>query len=219
MRARSVTGHTRVAIDRGWEVAAAPAGSIGDPRELGGLRWIPATVPGTAAGALRAAGAWSWDDHRAFDAEDWWWRVPLADARGTLGLDGIATLWDAWVDGAHVASGDNMFRVHELTLDRPARELVIRCRALEPELAKKRPRPRWRVPMLEQQQLRWIRTTLLGRTPGWSPPCPAVGPWRAVWLERRAARKVGRRTVALDVRGSKATTGWSGVDRASREAR
>src|SRR5262249_43352354 len=47
-------------------------------------------------------------------------------------------------------------------------------------------RPRWRVPMLEHQQLRWIRTTLLGRTPGWSPPCPVVGPWRPVWIEQRA---------------------------------
>ena len=36
--------------------------------------------------------------------------------------------------------------------------------------------------MLEQQQLRWVRTTLLGRTPGWSPPAAPVGPWRDVWL-------------------------------------
>ncbi len=192
MRVRGVTGHTRVALERGWEVAAAPAGSIGDPSGLSGLGWIAATVPGTAAGALRAAGEWSWDQHRAFDAEDWWWRVPLAstaqrggETRGVLHLDGIATLWDAWIDGVHVGGGDNMFRAYELAIATSARELVIRCRALEPELAKKRPRPRWRVPMIEQQQLRWIRTTLLGRTPGWSPPCPAIGPWRPAWIEER----------------------------------
>ena len=196
MRARGVTGNTRVVLDR-WEVAAAPAGSIGDPSGLGGVRWIPATVPGTAAGALRAAGEWSWDDRRAFDREDWWWRVSLAGGRGVLGLDGIATLWDAWLDGVHVASGDSMFRAHELAIDSPAYELVIRCRAIDVELDGKRPRPRWRVPMLEQQQLRWIRTTLLGRTPGWSPPYPAVGPWRPAWLERRVLA-VG--DVAIDAR-------------------
>jgi beta-mannosidase len=38
---------------------------------------------------------------------------------------------------------------------------------------------------VEHTQLRWLRTTLLGRTPGWSPPAPAVGPWRDVWLQRR----------------------------------
>lgn len=34
--------------------------------------------------------------------------------------------------------------------------------------------------MVEHQQLRFFRTTLLGRTPGWSPPAPPVGPWRDV---------------------------------------
>ena len=57
--------------------------------------------------------------------------------------------------------------------------------ALDPLLAARRPRPRWRAPMIEHQQLRWFRTTLLGRTPGWSPPAAAVGPWRPVRVERR----------------------------------
>jgi beta-mannosidase len=218
-RVRGVTGAGRVPLDRGWEVACAPAGSIatadgsnGLPAgSLGELRWIPATVPGTAAGALRAAGQWRWDDRRNFDGEDWWWRVSLqaasaalgsaADRGLVLGVDGIATLWDAWLDGEWIGHGDSMFRAHELELPAPAsgaaRELVIRCRSLDAELGKKRPRARWRVPMLEQQQLRWIRTTLLGRTPGWSPPCPAVGPWRPLWLETRPSFPVGE--VAFDV--------------------
>ena len=37
--------------------------------------------------------------------------------------------------------------------------------------------------MLKATQLRWFRTTLLGRTHGSSPPCPPVGPWRPVWIE------------------------------------
>jgi beta-mannosidase len=39
--------------------------------------------------------------------------------------------------------------------------------------------------MVPQQQLRWHRTTLLGRTPGWSPSVAPVGPVGAVWCERR----------------------------------
>jgi len=183
-----VRGQARIPLHDGW-VASAPAGSIADPSGLSGLTWIETTLPNTAAGALRAAGAWSLDDTRRFDADDWWWRVRLGGELSgglVLGLEGIATLWDAWVDGAHVASGDSMWRAHVVAIEHPARELVIRCRSLDAELAKKRARPRWRVPMLEQQQLRWIRTTLLGRTPGWSPPCPAVGPWRPLWLEQRS---------------------------------
>ena len=182
-RVRGVTGHARVAIAHGWELAATPAGAIGDPSQLGAVAWRPAHVPGTAASALPdTRGA------RALDDLDWWWRAPLnpeLTAGCVLGLDGVATLWDAWIDGERVAGGENMWEATEVALAQPARELVIRCRSLTAELAKKRPRPRWRVPMLEQQQLRWIRTTLLGRAPGWSGTQPAVGPWRPVWLEQR----------------------------------
>src|SRR5947207_2865514 len=52
------------------------------------------------------------------------------------------------------------------------------------------PRPRGRVPMLEHQQLRWVRTTLLGRTPGWSPSCPPVGPWKPIVYQRGGLRVV-----------------------------
>src|SRR5262249_871246 len=51
-------------------------------------------------------------------------------------------------------------------------------------------RPRWRTPMVAHQQLRWFRTTLLGRTPGWSPAAPPVGLWRDVWVETRRTIEV-----------------------------
>ncbi len=175
MRGRvvGVTGTTRVPIEHGWEIAHA---SPGEEPEA----WSPAHVPGTAASAV--------PDRTDYDALDWWWRTPLnpeLTAGCVLGFDGIATLWDAWIDGVQVASGDSMWAATEIGLEHGASELRIHCRSLITELAKKRPRPRWKVPMLEHQQLRWFRTTLLGRTPGWSPPWPAVGPWRGVWLEQR----------------------------------
>lgn len=189
-RPRSVSGSQRRVIGSGWEFASAAAGST--PEQLAQLEWKPATAPNTAAGALRDLGAWDWDTSIDFDALDWWWRVRL-DAENApigsvvLGFDGLATLADVWLDGAHLLHSDNMFVIHEvpLELDGKPHVLLIRCAALAPELAKKRPRPRWRVPMLTHAQLRWFRTTLLGRTPGWSPPCPAVGPWRPVWIEKR----------------------------------
>ena len=98
-----------------------------------------------------------------------------------------------------------MFHAHDRRA-RPRRarrnELVdpVAARSM-PRCAAKRPRPRWRAPMIEHQQLRWFRTTLLGRTPGWSPPAAAVGPWRDVRLERR-------RGVAIeDVRPDRRTAG------------
>jgi beta-mannosidase len=180
-------------------VASAPAGAVNDLAGLAKLDWLECALPGTAASALRAAGRWDFDTKRNFDADDWWWRVPLDGAeRGDwLDFEGVATLWDAWLDGEWAARGDNMFVPRAIELEQPAKELVIRCRSLDAELGKKRPRPRWRVPMLEHQQLRWVRTTLLGRTPGWSPSCPPVGPWKPVVYERGGVR-VG--TVTVDAK-------------------
>ncbi|MCE9573028.1 MAG: glycoside hydrolase family 2 protein [Deltaproteobacteria bacterium] len=193
-RIRAVSGHARFAIE-GWQLRAAAPGSITEPSALPADGWLPAQVPGTAASALRAAGAWSLDGPaRRFDAEDWWWRASIAlpdgPGRDVLCLGGLATLADVWIDGAHVLASTDMFLAHEVALPAGAREIAIRCRSIDPTLAAKRPRPRWRAPMIEHQQLRAIRTTLLGRTPGWSPPAAAVGPWRGVWIERRAGVEV-----------------------------
>ncbi len=182
---RSVAGNDRAELRDGWQFAAAPAGSTPEQKEQ--WTWLSASLPGTAASALRDAGDWNWDDTRNLDAEDFWWRVSIeASGAVVLGFDGLATLADVWLDGQLLLSSENMFVGHEVPVELHGNhELLIRCRALAPELAKRRPRPRWRVPMLREQQLRWFRTSLLGRTPGWSPACPPIGPWRPVWIERR----------------------------------
>src|SRR5262245_47630039 len=99
-------------IDGPWQVAAARAGSTLD--DVAGLTWIDARVPGTAADALRRAGAWSFDTPLDFDGQDWWWRTRLDDAHATpgpavLGFDGLATLADVWIDGTHVLRSESMF--------------------------------------------------------------------------------------------------------------
>jgi beta-mannosidase len=164
---------------------------------------------------LRAANLWSLDAaQRRFDAEDWWYRVRFApppcapNEELVLGFDGLATVADVWLNGVPLLSSDNMFVAHERVLDAvlPAEnELIIRFRALDRLLEAKRPRPKWRAPMVENQQLRWFRTTLLGRTPGWSPPAAAVGPWRPVWLESRVRVRVSDLNLHTSIDG---TTGW-----------
>lgn len=160
------------------------------------------------AAALRARGDWTLDGvGRDFDASDWWYRLQFecparnAQERIVLGFDGLATIATAWLNGRQLLESDNMFLARECDVTdalRPgANELLIHIAALSGELARRRPRPRWRTPMLVHQQLRWLRTTMLGRTPGWSPPCAVVGPWRDVWLERRDTLHVS--DVRLDI--------------------
>ena len=174
---------------------AAP-GQFAAPPAESDLAWeaIDALMP--VAAARRANGRWRLDDapHR-FDAQDWWFRLRFdapATAPGStqvLGMDGLATLAEVWLNGSRLLHSDNMFVAHECdvtgSLQAGTNELVMVFRALEAALGLRRPRPRWRTPMVAHQQLRWLRTTLLGRTPGWSPPAAVVGPWRRVWLATR----------------------------------
>ena len=195
-RLKRTAGYDRRLLSAGWQLCSTPAGVCDGPGTLGraDVKWLPATAPSTVAQCLISAGAWSLDAAQPrIDAADWWYRTtfprPAAHAgQWVLGFDGLASRADVWLNGVPLLSSDNMFLAHEVPLDGPLaehNELLIRFRSLDELLKAKRPRPRWRVPMLAAQQLRWHRTTLLGRTPGWSPPTPPVGPWRPVWLEAR----------------------------------
>ena len=176
----------------GWEACSTAPGAALDPASSA-LDWsLRADGAATTAAALVGTSlASDAAPSRRLDAEDWWFRTRLpaiAAAPGeelALRIGGLATVADAWLDGAPLLSSDNMFRGHERILAGAGGELVVRCRSLDALLGARRPRPRWRAPMIENQQLRWFRTTLLGRTPGWSPPVAPVGPWRPVAVEQR----------------------------------
>ena len=204
-RVRAISGHADETLGDGWQVGATAAGEVESPDALADAKvvWRPTTRPSTAAAALREAAVWSIDGPaRRFDAEEWWWRTTFARGavvRGeetTLCFDGLATVADVWLNGTPLLSSVNMFLAHRRVVElADNNDLVIRCRSLDALLAARRPRPRWRAPMIEHQQLRWFRTTLLGRTPGWSPPAAVVGPWRAIRLERQ--RRIAVEEVTL----------------------
>jgi beta-mannosidase len=196
-RLKRTAGYDRRLLSAGWQLCSTPAGVCDGPEALGRAhpKWLPATAPSTVAQCLISAGVWSLDAPQLrIDAADWWYRTmfprPATHAgRWILGFDGLASRADVWLNGTPLLASDNMFLAHEVALEghlAEHNELLIRFRSLDELLKEKRPRPKWRVPMLAAQQLRWHRTTLLGRTPGWSPPAPPVGPWRAVWLEARS---------------------------------
>ena len=175
-----------------WECASSTPGELDGPERLSdaSLDWLPASVPGTAAGALRDAGRWIWgsDDEQLLDGRDWWFRGrftgPAQTGRCELRSDGLATIADLWLNGVALIHSENMFVAHRVEVERlePDNEIVMRFSALTPLLASRRPRPRWRSLSLRSQNLRWQRTTLLGRLPGWSRWAAPVGPWRPIEL-------------------------------------
>lgn len=172
----------------GWEWARTAAGAASAPASLpSGLIWSPAEVPGTAGGALRAAGKWDGVSPLPLDEEDIWFRTTIeANGDDVLHLDGLATIAEVWVGDERRLVSENMFLAHQIAIaDRGAVSLHLCFRSLNAWLASKRGRARWRPRMIQPPSLRFARTTLLGRMPGWCPVAHPVGPWRPVAISRR----------------------------------
>jgi beta-mannosidase len=172
-----------------WECRATVPGSATEPgqvRSLDPTGWLPATVPGTAAGATRSAGGDP--DCVDYDAVDWWFRCEFAASPEfgphTLQLEGLATLADVWVNDRHVLHAENMFRAYEVDAGilGERNEIWIRFASMNEALAHKRPRPRWKSYLVSHQNLRFVRTSLLGRLPGWAETPAPVGPYKPVRL-------------------------------------
>ncbi len=153
----------------------------------------PVTVPGTVTQVFP----------QALDADErpWTFRTVVDEVPAApvdLVLEGVATSWEAVLDGTVVADGRSMFaatRVDVTSLVSKGSVLEIRCLPLATALPDGRPpRARWRTRLVADNNLRLIRTTLLGRCPGIAPGPPVVGPWRPVRLEtRRSAFSVSTR--------------------------
>jgi beta-mannosidase len=186
-----------------WSLASTAPSEVADPWQLDGLElaWTEAIVPGTVAQALRAAGQWDFNQVGDLDARDWWYRCffEADDAAEFLRFDGLASVAEVWLNGERVLESQNMFEQYRVDVRahlRARNELVLCFRSLAAAVAQKRPRPRWKTRLVRQQNLRWFRTTLLGRIPGWTPPVAPVGPWRPIVLEPREL------ITALEVRPS-----------------
>lgn len=187
--AGSISTSASLALDSGWSLCSTPPGAAATPPDVPAeATWAAAVVPGTVASSVGPPG---FDDHPNYDGFDWWYRVTSpAPAPGggktMLRLDGLATLAEVWFNDELVLESQNMFCAYEVDvtdLVQDENAIWIAFRSLEAALLEKRPRPRWKTKLVENQQLRWFRTTLLGRMPGWTPAIRPVGPWRDVRLE------------------------------------
>ncbi len=193
-----------------WAVAAVTPGLARCPSDLQtlDLDWLTCDGPMTAAAALRAAGQWDVEHPRNFDADDWWYRCffTLSEKDGPIRLrfQGLATIADVWLNGTPILHSTSMFVAHTVDVGHLAgdeHELQLRFHALEPLLSDGRPRPKWRTALVARQQLRHVRTTLLGRTATWWPPVAPVGPWRPVLIEPAAPVRVEHTDLRTEIDG------------------
>ena len=197
----AVAGERKIPLTRGWRALSTPPDAAATPAEALAIDgWVAATVPGTLAQALMAAGLWGAGDG-GLDDRDAWFSVRIRhEGPYTLELEGVATLAEVWLDDRLIARSSSMFAPIRAEVRLTGHErLHLCCRALTPRLAALRGRGRWRPQMITPGSLRHVRTCVLGRAPGWCPPIAPVGPWRRVSLIARGPLQ------ACDLR---VQTGW-----------
>jgi len=177
----SIDGMTPAPLAAHWRMAATPAHVFTHPFALpANLEWHEAQVPGTVAQTLRDAKLWKLETFEPLEDKDYWYETTLeGEGPERLIFEGLATLAEVFLDDTLILSSQNMFLAHEVDVVLHGRHRLAICfRALTPTLNEKRKRAHWRPRLPSAQNLRFIRTTLLGHAPGWSPPVHAIGPWR-----------------------------------------
>lgn len=208
---RQIDSHATQLLDTDWLLAStapdACATSI-DAREKN-LQWQAAVVPGTVAQSLNN----DVNIPGVHDKNDWWYRTQfsadtlskITPSQRRLRFEGLATCAEIWLNDKQILTSNNMFCTYVVDITdllQTDNQLYICFRALSPRLDLKKPRPRWKTALTSHQNLRWFRTTLLGRMPGWSPPIDPVGPWRPITLETVSTLDVAELDLQARAEGS-----------------
>jgi len=213
MTPRHLSTQTVAPLHTGWRVAVTAPGAAAHPDDLAetpAVACVPGSVPGTVVSALREAGSRALAYQSPEDFDVWYCGEFEADAPGEqtrLVFGGLATRAEVWLNGEPILQSENMFLRHEVDVSgylRGHNTLCLRFASLNRSLEQRRPRPRWRTKLVDHAQLRWVRTTLIGRMPGWhewAKCIHAVGPWRPISLVTDRAVRVLSSDIQATVEG------------------
>lgn len=186
-----------------WLVYRTAAGAIAEPGGgdvFDSLVGVEAVVPGSLYSVLGNVVGQESD----LESSDWWYCCDFdydgvqQPGAGELIFERLATLAEIWLNGTLIGSSANFFQTLRIPLTSElldSNRLIICFRALNKVLGQRMPRPRWKTGLVSQQNLRWIRTPLLGRIPGWTQPTPALGPCGRITL--RAGVQLVESSVSL----------------------
>ncbi|CAM3842053.1 glycoside hydrolase family 2 protein [Roseateles saccharophilus] len=199
-----MTPERLIDLHDGWQLAEAPEGLAGPA--LAGLpdaAWLPARVPGTAHGALLAAGRIPDPFYGRNEAElrwvgerRWAWRLRFdageLAAHEDLVFEGLDTYCTAWLNGERLLDTDNMFVPHRVDVRerlRPGCNELLLC--FEPALARARA-----VEAVHGKRALWngdsarlhVRKAQYHFGWDWGPELIVGGPWRAVRRHAWSAR-------------------------------
>lgn len=201
-----------LALDR-WEIKDFDPGGEIEAARNGSNEWLPVHAPGDTYQALIDAGRLSHPfQGRGEDAaawvrdREWWWRTTFEapssrkDEITELVVEGLDTFAHVYLDGALIASTDNMFRGYRVDVTKHLRAGAVHQLAIRfdpPSRAvRDMPTPVWSAftDRVSRSKRNLMRKAQFGWGWDWGPDLPTVGIWRPARLETRA------RAAIVDVR-------------------
>lgn len=198
-RIRSLSGQHRAPLTTAWQMAIGG----GDDCPPGDLEWFDATVPGTAAQALTAAGKASAELLATLQQKHIWYRRPITGLTGRMHFAGLAPSADIYVDSNLVHQNKSMFDPAEIDLPPLGGETLYLHFKPVAETASPAPRrQKWRPHLIANPAMRNIRATLLGHMPGWCPEVQPVGPFAPVEWISDAPNRIRHASVFAEIDGS-----------------
>lgn len=184
----------RDSLNKNWSLFRSDPNQYSEPAnyDINSINTLEAIVPGTIAMSVNGTSPQCWSPDIDYDDYDWWYHHSFdikhtnTEQKKYLCFDGLATLCDIWLNDEKILTTNNMFRAYRVEISKLLREsnnLILVFRSVNHELKEKKPRPKWKTKLVENQQMRWIRSTVLGHVSAWTPPIKAVGPWKNIYLE------------------------------------
>ncbi|WMS86182.1 glycoside hydrolase family 2 TIM barrel-domain containing protein [Pleionea litopenaei] len=167
-----------------WQLTISPAGGCQEPTDLcsNDERSFPSfTLDSIKPVSQLIKELELSEKYQNIDAFDWWFTTNVSSNTNhdihLLKMNKLASVSEVWIDYNRILVSNNAFLNHLLpfSMVNDVCKISLCFRGLSTLLNQKMPRPRWKTKLVEQQQLRWLRTPLFGRIKSWTPPSVRMG--------------------------------------------
>ena len=191
-----IAGEQIVELNQGFEWISTVANAFKTAQEVNLaknnklLHFSPAIVPGTVAMLIDQTQEKNAHVLASLHDSDHWYCTSFdapskADGSIIFQLDGLLTYADVYLNNELILQSYNAFYAHSIDVSNKIKaknNLVICFKALTPTLNSRHARAKFSTRLINSRHLRFVRTPMLGYTPGFSAATKAVGPYRAIRL-------------------------------------
>lgn len=196
----ALSSEINISLDGECAYCVSTADLYGTPDKIEpSIPFYPAHIPGVVGTHSCNTG-----EAANFDAFDYWYKIEFSVAdfqakKDTLQFDGLLTICEVFLNGTRILTSQNAFRTYQVDVSgllNPENVLFLCFRALKPRYQGRHPRPKYMTRFVNERNLRFFRTPVIGYTPGFSSNQKLIGPYRSIHLVRQQIYQILTRFVS-----------------------